>query len=71
MNEEFPHIRKSEYDIKSDSFERIRRDARNIEIITFDELFERAFYIAFTNKLPKDWYSLPHEEFKRDILKVT
>jgi len=69
-NEEFPHDRISENDIKTDCFERIRRDSRNIEIITYDELFERAFHIAYTEKLPKDWYSIPHESFKYDILKV-
>jgi hypothetical protein len=31
-NEEFPHIRNSEFDMKSDCFERMRRDSRNIEI---------------------------------------
>lgn len=69
-NEEFPHKRISILDIKSDCFERIRRDTRNIEIITYDELFERAFHIVFTNKLPIDWYSFSPEEFKREVLKV-
>jgi hypothetical protein len=69
-NVEFPHIRITENDIKTDCFERIRRDSRNVEIITFDELFERAFHIVFTEKLPKNWYNLEPEEFKRSILKV-
>lgn len=69
-NEEFPHIRLSDFDNKSDSFERLRRDNRNIEIVTFDELFERAFHIVFTEKLPEQWYSIPHEDFKSDVLKV-
>lgn len=68
-NEEFPHIRKSEMGRKSDCFERIRRDIRNVEIITYDELFERAFHIVFTNKLPKDWYSSSITDFKKDVLK--
>jgi hypothetical protein len=47
--------RRSEFDqaanprdatIKRDTFELFRRDTRNIEIVTFDELFERAKYIA-------------------------
>jgi len=35
-----------EQQIKAKSFELFRRDSRNIEIITFDELFERAKFIA-------------------------
>lgn len=67
-SEEFPHIRNNENNIKSDCFERIRRDTRNIEILTYDELFERAFHIVFTTKLPKDWYKLEQEEFKNNVL---
>ncbi|MBX9785273.1 MAG: DUF4263 domain-containing protein [Chitinophagaceae bacterium] len=70
-NEEFPHIRNTEYDTKTDCFERIRRDSGNIEIVTYDELFERAYYIAFTHKLPKDWYLLHPEDFKKNVLKVS
>lgn len=69
-NEEFPHIRNSEFDMKSDCFERMRRDSRNIEIVTYDELFERAFHIVFSVKLPKEWYDLDPEIFKADVLKV-
>lgn len=32
--------------IKEKTFELFRRDLRNVEIITFDELYERAFFIA-------------------------
>lgn len=69
-NIEFPHIRRTEFDFKTDCFERIRRDSRNIEIITYDELFERAFHIVFTEKLPKNWYEIEPEVFKSTILKV-
>ncbi|MCP4552150.1 MAG: DUF4263 domain-containing protein [Bacteroidetes bacterium] len=69
-NVEFPHVRKTEYDFKTDCFERIRRDSRNIEILTFDELFERAFHIVFSEKLPEEWYKIDPENFKRDVLKV-
>lgn len=69
-NDEFPHVRNSDFDTKSDCFERIRRDARNIEILTFDELFERAFHIVFTKKLPKDWYDLDSDSFKVNVLKL-
>jgi hypothetical protein len=35
-----------EINIKKKTFELFRRDSRNIEILTYDELFERACYIA-------------------------
>lgn len=35
-----------EKEIKKKTFELFRRDSRNIEILTFDELFERACYIS-------------------------
>lgn len=35
-----------EQEIKKKTFELFRKDSRNIEILTFDELFERACYIA-------------------------
>jgi Shedu protein SduA, C-terminal len=38
-------------DIKFRTFEIFRRDSRNIEIITYDELYERAYYIV-NQKLP-------------------
>ncbi|MBU6141265.1 MAG: DUF4263 domain-containing protein, partial [Proteobacteria bacterium] len=36
-----------EKQIKEKTFELFRRDSRNIDIITYDELYERARYIAF------------------------
>jgi hypothetical protein len=69
-NLEFPHKRDSILDIKSDCFERFRRDSRNIEVITYDELFERAFHIVFTEKIPLNWFALSNEDFKRDVLKL-
>jgi len=69
-NLEFPHIRNSEKDVKSDCFERMRRDSRNIEIITFDELFERAFHMVFLEKLPENWHEIGHMDFKNRILNV-
>lgn len=41
-----------ESNIKKKTFELFRRDSRNIEILTFDELFERACYIAEGKKEP-------------------
>jgi len=40
-----------EKDIKFRTFEMFRRDSRNIEILTYDELYERAYYIV-NQKLP-------------------
>lgn len=38
--------------IKADTFERYRRDCRNVEIITYDELYERAYYIVNPVPMP-------------------
>ena len=35
-----------ELQIKLNTFEMYRRDSRNIEILTYDELFDRAFYVV-------------------------
>ncbi|SHH18801.1 protein of unknown function [Flavobacterium micromati] len=37
-------------EIKKKTFELFRRDSRNVDIITFDELYERAFHICNKNK---------------------
>lgn len=68
-NLEFPHDRSLESSIKTDCFERFRRDIRNVEIITFDELFERAYHIVYSDKLPKNWYEIENNEFVQNILK--
>ncbi len=41
-----------EKEIKKKTFELFRRDSRNIEILTFDELFERACFIAEGKRVP-------------------
>jgi hypothetical protein len=53
---EFPHDRKDEHHVKSETLERFRRNNRNIDIITFEELFERAYHIVFSEKINLDWY---------------
>ena len=53
---EFPHDLAKDNHTKSETFERFRRNSRNIDIITYDELFERAYYIAYSEKIPVDWY---------------
>jgi hypothetical protein len=37
--------------VKRDTFERFRRNCRNVEILTFDELYERAYFILHNRKL--------------------
>ncbi|MFK7059701.1 Shedu anti-phage system protein SduA domain-containing protein [Flavobacterium oreochromis] len=69
-NIEFSHNRSVENSIKSDCFERFRRDIRNVEIITFDELFERAYHIVYSEKLPLNWYDFNEQDFIKNILKL-
>lgn len=42
--------------IKHKTLERFRRNNRNIDILSFDELFERAYHIVYSKKLDKNWY---------------
>lgn len=42
--------------LKNAILQRFRRNNRNIDILTFDELFERAYHIVFSKKLGKGWY---------------
>jgi hypothetical protein len=42
--------------IKNKTLERFRRNNRNIDVLTYDELFERAYHIVFSKRIPKDWY---------------
>lgn len=53
---EFPHDSKDEHHVKSETLERFRRNNRNVDIITFDELFERAYHIVFSEKISQNWY---------------
>ena len=52
---EFPHDNNNNNHIKSETFERFRRNNRNLDIITYDELFERAYFIVFSKPAPKNW----------------
>jgi hypothetical protein len=53
---EFPHDNQDDNIIKSETFERFRRNIRNIDIITYDELFERAYHLVYSKKIQKDWF---------------
>jgi len=48
--------------IKNDTLERFRRNNRNIDVLTYDELFERAYHIVFSERIPKDWYWLEESQ---------
>jgi len=54
---EFPHDLDSIHHFKSQTFELFRRNNRNVEILTFDELFERAYHTVYGDIIQKDWYS--------------
>src|SRR5699024_7436719 len=55
---EFPIAKKdNENLLKNAIIQRFRRNNRNIDILTFDELFERAYHTVFSRKLDADWYS--------------
>jgi len=69
-NVEFPHVRSTNLNTKSDCFERFRRDKRNVEIVTFDEIFERAFHIVYSEKLPRDWWDIESKVFIHDVLRI-
>jgi hypothetical protein len=42
--------------VKNKTLQRFRRNNRNIEVLTYDELFERAYQIVYSRKLDKNWY---------------
>ena len=54
--EQFPHNGNVDNIIKSKTFELFRRNNRNIDIITYDELFERAYHIVMDEKIPDNWF---------------
>src|SRR5690625_3525830 len=55
--EEFPTKDRNDDNLrKNETLQRIRRNNRNIDIITYDELFERAYHIVYSRKLEGNWY---------------
>lgn len=62
-SKEFPHTNMRDNNLKTDTFERFRRDSKKIDVITFDELFERAFHIINQENLPATWFSIPSVDF--------
>ena len=53
---QFPHNKQIDNQIKSKTFELFRRNNRNVEIITYDEVFERAYHIVMSEKIPDNWF---------------
>ena len=53
---EFPHDSLDEHYIKSETFERFRRNNRNLDIVTYDELFERAYHTVYSKKIDENWF---------------
>lgn len=49
---EFPETsRDADVLTKRDTFERFRRNSRNVEILTFDELYERAYFLVHNRRI--------------------
>jgi hypothetical protein len=51
-----------EREIKKKTFELFRRDSRNVEILTFDELYERATFIVVGNTTRTDKITIEDTE---------
>lgn len=54
---EFPHDLHSVNHFKSQTFELFRRNNRNVDIVTFDELFERAYHTVYGDIIQQDWFN--------------
>lgn len=54
---EFPHNLESDNYTKSQTFELFRRNNRNVDIVTFDELFERAYHTVYGDIIQQDWFT--------------
>lgn len=52
--------------IKNKTLERFRRNNRNIDVLTYDELFERAYHIVFSKRIPKDWFWMDDTQIFND-----
>jgi len=51
-----------EREVKQQTFELFRRDSRNIEIVTYDELYERAYFIVNQKVAPKPTIVEPDDD---------
>lgn len=54
---EFPHDLDSIHHFKSQTFELFRRNNRNVDVVTFDELFERAYHTVYGDIIQQDWFT--------------
>ena len=64
-NLQFPHDGNPDNMAKSNTFELFRRNNRNLEILTYDELFERTYFSVLGERAPKDWFLRDDFEIKR------
>lgn len=64
-NLQFPHDGNPDNVAKSNTFELFRRNNRNLEILTYDELFERTYFSVLGERPPKDWFAQDDFEIKR------
>lgn len=64
-NLQFPHDGNPDNMAKSNTFELFRRNNRNLEILTYDELFERTYFSVLGERPPKDWFLRDDFEIKR------
>lgn len=61
---QFPHNGIVDNTTKSKTFEMFRRNNRNVEIITYDELFERTYHIVMAEKITDNWFGNDMFELK-------
>lgn len=64
---QFPHDGMNDNYVKSETFERYRRNSRNVDVITYDELFERAYHVVYSERIPEEWYT--SDAFEAKMLK--
>lgn len=66
-NKEFPIIDLNDENLtKNKTLERFRRNNRNIDVISYDELFERAYHIVYSKKLEQSWYEMSIDELFKE-----
>lgn len=64
-NLQFPHDGNPDNVAKSNTFELFRRNNRNLEILTYDELFERTYFSVLGERPPRGWFVQEDFEIKR------
>lgn len=62
---EFPHDRNENNMLKSKTFEAFKQNSKNVDIVTFDELFEKSYYTVFGKPPEEGW--LNSEQFEDEL----